>query len=225
MLKFAPPFGVPAFGIVILTLAAACNDSSRPRTDGGAQACEAPQRLRYEEPGCGASASPVCGRSEQDGCRSAVCSCSGVVNIGCDYVTEPFAYRLDDPAVAMGTSCDPTRADAQPFATQPVEERGVLRLGNEAMSFRRCGQTQEWWWDTASYERGMLVGAAMLDGAWGRDPACPDGGACQARRLYARVRGLLSSPGQYGHLSQYRRQIDITHIYETSPTVPEDCDP
>jgi hypothetical protein len=57
--------------------------------DGGA--CPAGQVLRYESPGCGVDAKPVCGSPSQDACWRSVCSCKGVTISRCDYATEPFA--------------------------------------------------------------------------------------------------------------------------------------
>ena len=57
--------------------------------DGGP--CPAGQALRYETAGCGSEAKPVCGRSQQDACFRAVCSCKGVTISRCDYADEPFA--------------------------------------------------------------------------------------------------------------------------------------
>jgi hypothetical protein len=58
--------------------------------DGGP--CPAGQVLRYQSPGCGADAKPVCGSSDQDACYRAVCSCKGVTISRCDYAAEPFAF-------------------------------------------------------------------------------------------------------------------------------------
>jgi hypothetical protein len=58
--------------------------------DGGP--CPAGQVLRYQSPGCGADAKPVCGSSDQDACYRAVCSCKGVTISRCDYAPEPFAF-------------------------------------------------------------------------------------------------------------------------------------
>jgi hypothetical protein len=54
--------------------------------------CPAGQVLRYETPGCGAEARPVCGSPQQDACFRAVCSCRGVTISRCDYAPEPFAH-------------------------------------------------------------------------------------------------------------------------------------
>jgi hypothetical protein len=63
-------------------------------SSGGGQSgtCPEGQVLRYESPGCGADAKPVCGSKSQDACYRAVCSCRGETISRCDYATEPFAY-------------------------------------------------------------------------------------------------------------------------------------
>jgi hypothetical protein len=59
------------------------------RVDGGP--CPAGQVLRYEAPGCGVEAKPVCGSPVQDACFRPVCSCSGATISRCDFASEPFA--------------------------------------------------------------------------------------------------------------------------------------
>jgi hypothetical protein len=63
-------------------------------SSGGAEngTCPAGQVLRYESPGCGVDAKPVCGSQSQDACYRAVCSCQGETISRCDYASEPFAY-------------------------------------------------------------------------------------------------------------------------------------
>lgn len=55
-----------------------------------ASPCPTGQVLRYETPGCGADAKPVCGSPQQDACFRPVCSCKGGIISRCDYATEPF---------------------------------------------------------------------------------------------------------------------------------------
>jgi hypothetical protein len=61
---------------------------------------------RYEQPGCGASARPVCGSPLEDLCLRLVCSCAGKVIGGCDFYGQPwradvvinsFSARTGDP--------------------------------------------------------------------------------------------------------------------------------
>ena len=64
-------------------------DTAEVRVDGGP--CPAGQVLRYEAPGCGAEAKPVCGSPLQDACFRPVCSCNGATISRCDFASEPFA--------------------------------------------------------------------------------------------------------------------------------------
>jgi hypothetical protein len=65
-------------------------------SDGGVDApsdgdaCPPPLVLRYEAPGCGAEAHPVCGSALEDACAIVVCSCDGRWITKCDYAGEPW---------------------------------------------------------------------------------------------------------------------------------------
>jgi hypothetical protein len=56
-----------------------------------AASCKSPCTIRYETPGCGAAAHPVCGSGAEDACLGYVCSCTGQAIVKCDYATEPWA--------------------------------------------------------------------------------------------------------------------------------------
>ncbi len=56
-------------------------------------ACSSPKVWRYEEPGCGAEAHPICGTAQSDGCLALVCGCDGETLSGCDYFTKPWQSR------------------------------------------------------------------------------------------------------------------------------------
>ena len=61
-------------------------------SDADAGACPPPLVLRYESPGCGAASHPVCGSLDQDACAIAVCGCSGVTLVKCDYASEAWEH-------------------------------------------------------------------------------------------------------------------------------------
>jgi len=67
-------------------------------------ACQAPRVWRYQEPGCGAEAHPVCGDSGGDACLALACGCDGEILSGCDYYTKPWRSR----GVCPGTCYSPT---------------------------------------------------------------------------------------------------------------------
>lgn len=57
-----------------------------------ADVCSAPMVLRFETAGCGASAHPVCGSSDQDACAMSVCGCDGTTLVKCDYASAPWSH-------------------------------------------------------------------------------------------------------------------------------------
>jgi hypothetical protein len=66
--------------------------------------CSAPKVLRYETAGCGASAHPLCGSSDQDACATPVCGCDGTTLVKCDYASAPWS-RLG-PCTPADASAD-----------------------------------------------------------------------------------------------------------------------
>ena len=88
--------------------------------------CQAPKVWRYQQPGCGADARPVCGGTNQDGCLRYACACDGEILDGCDYYSKPWRsqgicpdfcvspqtfYAIVNigtiPAVSKGCACNP----------------------------------------------------------------------------------------------------------------------
>ena len=73
-----------------------CSTGAQNTLDAGdasdADVCPAPNVLRYETAGCGDSAHPVCGRSDQDACAIAVCGCDGTTLVKCDYASTPWSH-------------------------------------------------------------------------------------------------------------------------------------
>ena len=93
-------------------------ESSRGNSDGGQ--CPAGQVLRYESPGCGAAATPVCGSSAQDACYRAVCSCQGQTISRCDYAPEPFSAFGACPVPDSGVDLAVDRANDLGIDAQDV---------------------------------------------------------------------------------------------------------
>jgi hypothetical protein len=52
--------------------------------------CQAPAVWRYQQPGCGADAHPVCGSTNEDACLRYACGCDGEILDGCDYYRKPW---------------------------------------------------------------------------------------------------------------------------------------
>jgi len=105
------------FPLAFLT---ACGSSG----GGEGGACPSGQVLRYESPGCGVDAKPVCGSPQQDACFRAVCSCRGETISRCDYASEPFAYFGFCPAPdGAGPDTPPSVSDASDDGTRdPARE-------------------------------------------------------------------------------------------------------
>ncbi len=63
--------------------------------------CGPSEVLRYESPGCGVDAHPICGSPFEDACEIAVCGCDGKTITKCDFASEPWASvgPCDDGAV------------------------------------------------------------------------------------------------------------------------------
>jgi hypothetical protein len=64
--------------------------------DPNGDACAGPCAVRYESPGCGDAAHPVCGPAIEDACAIWTCSCTGHVIVRCDYASEPWTTAACD---------------------------------------------------------------------------------------------------------------------------------
>ena len=93
---------------IMLSLGTAVLFSGGCESSSNSGACPAGQILRYETPGCGAAAKPVCGSAIQDACYRAVCSCKGETISRCDYAPEPFS------GFGVCSASDGGMADAPP---------------------------------------------------------------------------------------------------------------
>jgi hypothetical protein len=148
--------------------------------------CQAPNVWRYQEPGCGADAHPVCGSATEDACLRFACGCDGETLEGCDYYPKPWRSQgpccLSPQSAATppnldffiglqeGCACDPA-SDAPQCV--PVPSRGLL--------FSCVGGT--WKWDRvadcATLDGGTDGPAALdasVDAPVGQDgPTGPDG--------------------------------------------------
>lgn len=86
---------------LIVVALAACSGVDEP----GSRACELPNVLRYEKPGCGDLASPVCGSPQSDAHLTYACGCDGEIVLGGDYYREPW----QSPGICPGACYTPTR--------------------------------------------------------------------------------------------------------------------
>ena len=82
-------------------------DGGSDGNDGGST-CQAPARLRYTTPGCGAKApAGMCWAAAMDACHGGyICACDGTVIPVCEtWANQPWAYRVDAPNPPA--TCDP----------------------------------------------------------------------------------------------------------------------
>jgi hypothetical protein len=82
--------------------------------------CQPPNVWRYQQPGCGADAHPVCGSAQQDAGLAFACGCNGERLTGFDYFDKPYTARGICPSVDGGTfpiDGPPDTPDAPPVST------------------------------------------------------------------------------------------------------------
>ncbi len=77
--------------LVAVIALAGCDSNTAPF--GPVRRCPGDQILLYADPGCGASAAPMCGGPALDECAQEFCGCEGTTIIGCGVTTQPFASR------------------------------------------------------------------------------------------------------------------------------------
>lgn len=104
----------------------------------------------------------------------------------------------------------------------------VPACGQEAMSFRGPGhyvtgfETSEFvpcapehanerWWLTGD----SAVYTALQDAAYGAVPAAERKG--RTGRTFVRLRGRITSPGRYGHMGAYEREIEVAEVLDVRP--------
>lgn len=82
---------------------------------------------------------------------------------------------------------------------------GVYSEGREVMLFHADGQEDAW---------GIASGSTL----YALRAAAPQGvsrdGLPPPFSVHARIKGVVSSPGRYGHLGMFRREIIITDVIE-----------
>ena len=100
------------------------------------------------------------------------------------------------------------------WAGRPKEHRGHLSLGFETSAFTPCGAPEgERWWVAGlppeGHQRYRELTSKMYE------------------PVFVRVRGALSSPGNYGHLGAYQRELTVLELLELRKAKEpgEDCKP
>jgi hypothetical protein len=101
--------------------------------------------------------------------------------------------------------------------------QGILTTSSEHRWFVECGSTARWWWNWERLQYGGIAGYEKLVPATRPAPLCGDASVCDVHIVYVRVEGRVSPEGVYGHLGEYKREIDILRIEEAWPTPPPGC--
>jgi hypothetical protein len=83
---------------------------------------------------------------------------------------------------------------------------GFYLHGFEISDFKPAGTRERWW---------IKWGAEVT-----RPAPCGPSNPC-----YAVMRGQLSDPGSYGHLSAYRRELTVTEVLEARPVRSDEISP
>jgi hypothetical protein len=88
-----------------------------------------------------------------------------------------------------------------------LESEGLLTFDFEVSSFLPCG-SQEAWWVVATNELSQQYGALNV----------PPG-----QSAFARLRGVRSGRGNYGHLGSYRHEFEVTEVVTLRLAQEADC--
>jgi hypothetical protein len=116
---------------------------------------------------------------------------------------------------ALAACSDVTSIDA----AGTREFRGRYGSGFEASAFLACEQpdgASAWWAEFALEERSVPLDSAF---AAARNVSEPWRGP----EMYVEVRGRLSEPGAYGHLSAWKRQLTILAVRRVAAWSPTAC--
>ena len=98
------------------------------------------------------------------------------------------------------------------------EYRGRYTFGFEVGGFVPCGSRQAWWVD------GDLGGIQALTDTAQQFAPRPETFSMRSGTVYARVRGVLSDSGAYGHLSAYGRKLRVNAVLDVRMDAPADCE-
>ena len=152
--------------------------------DGGS--CQAPNVWRYQEPGCGAEAHPVCGSAMQDAGLALACGCDGETLMGFDYYDKPWRARGLCPDACFSPTLNLEVAVATPSikgcACDPASDTPqCVSVGGWGRALSCVGGT--WKLDYLTNCSVGDGGTVSVDGAIDRS-ASDDGGSCQAPNVW-----------------------------------------
>jgi len=96
-------------------------------------------------------------------------------------------------------------------STDDAVPDGFVSIGFEVSAFRPCDSEEVWW----------LAGPSdVYEELYGRYTEIVDG---EYEEVYARLRGVRSTPGEYGHLGGFKREFRVTGIIEMRESAPSEC--
>jgi hypothetical protein len=155
-----------------LSLAAGCG-SDKDTGDGGT--CQEPNVWRYQTPGCGTEAHPVCGSAQQDAGLGFACGCDGEILIGFDYFDKPWSSRgiCPDACVSPTNTMDfarPMFPSIKGCTCNPATDSAECVPAYGDMHAISCVAGQ---W---SIDRAATCTGAVLDGGTDARDGGPDGG-------------------------------------------------
>ena len=120
-------------------------------------------------------------------------------------LTVIFRLALMLALCSLAVSC---RAPTSPFPPGPGTFRGHVRMGWEISDFVPCNSSERWWVNAMdSRTREKLFSVNHFAG----------------QTAYAEVKGMLSTPGEYGHLDAYRRMLVVQEVLILREPGPNDC--
>ena len=116
-------------------------------------------------------------------------------------------------AIAASCSAADTAADSDATASETSQYSGWYRRSFEQSAFWTDDGDGPWWL-TADGEAWETLMEHHVDG--------PGRGGRTTVRLT--VEGMLSAPGQYGHLGAYARELTVERVIEIKPVSAEELD-
>ena len=122
-------------------------------------------------------------------------------------VKAPFEFVLLAALACFGLGC---HTQVQAVDDKDIYE-GTVALGFEVSSFRPCGLDESWWIE------GSEESAVNISEQYAGITQKP------YEEVFARLRGLISEKGIYGHLGAYQRSFYVTEVIIVRSKQSGDC--
>lgn len=118
--------------------------------------------------------------------------------------------EVDTVPVKTESSSNPDSADNE-ADPQDIEEivSGLYSWGFEVSDLEPCGVDEKWWLVGSAPEL-LSRYRALISNVY--------------EQVYARLKGIKSAPGRYGHLGAYDRQFEVHEILELRVLQDGDCE-